>query len=73
LDEAISEATRQGYSVIQSGRGYGKWGDGGYAHLDTEQPLGMILELIEVPRQRVPPENEFPPAQATGCGEVDIR
>jgi catechol 2,3-dioxygenase-like lactoylglutathione lyase family enzyme len=73
LDEAISEATRQGYSVIQSGRGYGKWGDGGYAYLDTEQPLGMILELIEVPRERVPPEKEFPPAQATGCGEVDIR
>jgi methylmalonyl-CoA/ethylmalonyl-CoA epimerase len=49
--------------VIQSGRGYGRWGDGGYAYLDTEESLGMILELIEVPRERVPPEREFPPAQ----------
>jgi methylmalonyl-CoA/ethylmalonyl-CoA epimerase len=61
LDEAISEATRQGYMVIQSGQGYGRWGDGGYAYLDTEEPLGMILELIEVPRERVPPDMEFPP------------
>jgi len=63
LDDAISEATRQGYRVIQSGRGHGRWGDGGYAYLDTEEALGMILELIEVPRERVPPEMEFPPAQ----------
>lgn len=68
LDEAISEATRQGYMVIQSGRGYGRWGDGGYAYLDTEEPLGMILELIEVPRERVPPEMEFPPTQGIQRG-----
>ena len=62
LDEAISEATDNGYVVIQSGRGYGKAGDGGYAYLDTEESLGTTLELIEVPRERVPPEMEFPPA-----------
>jgi len=69
LDEAISDATEHGYVVIQSGRGYGKWGDGGYAYLDTKESLGTILELIEVPRERVPPEMEFPPSPEPGRGE----
>lgn len=60
FDEAVAEARRQGFSVLQSGRGFGRFGDGGYAYLDTEASLGMILELIEVPRERVPPESEFP-------------
>jgi len=69
LDDAISEATKNGYVVIQSGRGYGKGGDGGYAYLDTEESLGTTLELIEVPRERVPPEMEFPPTPEPRRGE----
>lgn len=61
LDEAVAEAGRQGFSVLQTGRGYGRLGDGGYAYLDTESALGVIMELIEVPRERVAPESEFPP------------
>ena len=61
FDEAVAEAARQGYAVLQSGRGYGARGDGGYAYLDTEATLGMILEVIEVLRERVPPEAVFPP------------
>jgi methylmalonyl-CoA/ethylmalonyl-CoA epimerase len=60
LDQATAEAAQQGYAVLQSGRGYGKHGDGGYAYLDTEGTLGMILELIEIPRERVAPEGTFP-------------
>lgn len=60
LDQGISEVTKRGYSVLQSGRGYGRWGDGGFAYLDTEDSFGTILELIEVPRERIPPEAEFP-------------
>jgi methylmalonyl-CoA/ethylmalonyl-CoA epimerase len=59
-DQAVAEAVAKGYSVIQSGRGYGRWGDGGYAFLDTEQTLGLVVELIEVPRERVKPERRFP-------------
>jgi catechol 2,3-dioxygenase-like lactoylglutathione lyase family enzyme len=70
LDEAISEATKHGHVVIQSGRGYGKRGDGGYAYLDTKESLGAILELIEVPRERVPPEMEFPPTPKPRRGEL---
>jgi len=61
FDRAVADAQRQGFSVLQSGRGYGRLGDGGFAYLDTEATLGVILELIEVPRERVPPEAEFPP------------
>src|SRR5579859_298284 len=47
LQEAILAATRSGLRVLQSGRGYGRGGDGGYAYLDTEDYLGMVLEIIE--------------------------
>lgn len=61
FDQAVADAKRQGFSVLQSGRGYGKLGDGGFAYLDTEATLGLILELIEIPKERVPPEAEYPP------------
>jgi len=60
FDQALAEAAKRGYAVLQSGRGFGRWGDGGFAYLDTEASFGTILELIEVPRERVPPEAEFP-------------
>ena len=62
FDDAVKEATDRGYTVLQSGRGYGKLGDGGYAYLDTEETLGFILELIEIPRERVPPEARYLPS-----------
>jgi methylmalonyl-CoA/ethylmalonyl-CoA epimerase len=61
LGPAVADAERQGFSMIQSGRGYGKSGDGGYAYFDTEASLGVILELIEIPKERIPPEAEYPP------------
>ena len=60
FDAALEEAAKRGYTVLQMGRGYGRWGDGGFAYLDTEDALGMILELIEVPRERFPPEKVYP-------------
>src|SRR5216684_3468106 len=41
FDEAVAEVQRRGYAILQSGRGYGRWGDGGYAYLDTEGDLGV--------------------------------
>lgn len=64
FDRAVADARQQGFSVLQSGRGFGRLGDGGFAYLDTEAALGVILELIEVPKERVPPESEFPPPLA---------
>lgn len=39
FDQAVTEAKRQGFSVLQSGRGYGRLGDGG----------------VRVPRHQGPP------------------
>jgi catechol 2,3-dioxygenase-like lactoylglutathione lyase family enzyme len=56
LDEAMEALGAKGWEMIQMGRGYGADGDGGFAYFDTRGEHGMILEVIEVPRQRVEPE-----------------
>jgi methylmalonyl-CoA/ethylmalonyl-CoA epimerase len=61
FDQGIADAAAAGFPVIQSGRGYGVRGDGGFAYLDTQQKLGTILELLEIPSQRTPPEGYYPP------------
>lgn len=60
LDEAVAQARAAGFEVIQSGRGYGVQGDGGFAYLGTEETLGAIFELIEVPSERYPPDEVYP-------------
>lgn len=61
VKEAVAEAARSGVQVLQSGRGYGLHGDGAYAYMDTQDVLGMIVEFIELPKERVAPEAVFPP------------
>jgi catechol 2,3-dioxygenase-like lactoylglutathione lyase family enzyme len=56
LDAGIAAMARHGFRVMQAGRGYGLDGDGGFAYLDTQDRLGVILELIEVPARRREPE-----------------
>lgn len=54
IAEAVSAASAAGYEPIQSARGYGVGGDGGFAYYDTTATLGLIAELIEVPTVRRP-------------------
>lgn len=56
LSDAITAMSEAGYEVIQSGTGYGLDGDGGYAYFDTEPRLGVVVEALEVPQRRRPPE-----------------
>jgi hypothetical protein len=42
--------------MTMDGSGFGKDGDGHYAYLDTEKMLGVTLELIERPKNRLQPE-----------------
>ena len=60
LTEAAAEFTASGYEAIQTGAGYGLDGDGGYAYFDTSAELGVILELIEVPKRRREPDFVYP-------------
>lgn len=62
LDAASQTMAARGYVMIQSGRGYGAHGDGGYAYFEMPGVLAAILELIELPSERRLPESVYPPA-----------
>ena len=61
VDAAVAGAEKSGVRVLQSGRGHGLRGDGAFAYMDTEAALGVIVEFIEIPRERVAPEAVYPP------------
>ena len=61
MDEAIRDARQMGLEVMMDGSGFGQEGDGHYSYLDTEDELGVILELIERPHKRSLPEKIYPP------------
>jgi catechol 2,3-dioxygenase-like lactoylglutathione lyase family enzyme len=54
--DAIPVMEAAGYELLQAGLGHGLHGDGGFAYFDTESALGVILEAIEVPSVRRPPD-----------------
>jgi hypothetical protein len=64
IRDAVAAATDAGFEVLQSGRGYGVRGDGGFAYLDTYAQLRVILELLEFPSERRPPEAVWPRGRA---------
>ena len=68
MEAALAEAEASGVAMLQDGAGFGRDGDGHYAYLDTEGEIGIMLELIERPEGRVPPDKIYPPEQA-GAGE----
>ena len=61
FDGEVARFQALGYELIESGRGYGAAGDGGFAYFDTTADLGLILELVAIPRDRIPPEATYPP------------
>ena len=60
METAIAQAESSGLTMIQDGSGFGLDGDGHYAYLDTEDKIGVTIELIERPRRRVLPEKIYP-------------
>jgi len=61
MEAALDQARAAGLEMIQDGAGFGLDGDGHYAYLDTEDKIGVTIELIERPKRRVPPEKIYPP------------
>jgi catechol 2,3-dioxygenase-like lactoylglutathione lyase family enzyme len=61
MQSAIRQAEEAGYRMIQDGSGFGPDGDGHYAYLDTEEDFGFVIELIQAPKRRFPPEKVYPP------------
>ena len=60
MNDALAQAHSAGLNMIQDGSGFGLYGDGHYAYLETEEPLGVTLELIQRPKARVKPEKIYP-------------
>ena len=63
MAEALELARAAGLEVLMDGGGFGADGDGCYAYLDTQERLGITLELVQRPLRRRPPEKVFPPRQ----------
>ena len=61
MNDALAETHSAGLEMIQDGSGFGLDGDGHYAYLETEEHLGVTLELIQRPKARVQPEKIYPP------------
>jgi methylmalonyl-CoA/ethylmalonyl-CoA epimerase len=67
MERALGQARAAGIEMIMDGSGFGRDGDGWYAYLDTEDRLGVTLELIQRPKNRRPPEKVYPAGiQLTG-------
>ena len=58
---ALEQARVAGFTVLQEGSGFGLGSDGHYAYLDTEAQFGVTFELVQRPKERVPPEKIYPP------------
>lgn len=61
MGRALIQVNSAGFRMIQDGSGFGLDGDGHYAYLETEELLGVTLELIQRPKARVQPEKIYPP------------
>lgn len=72
LDKALAYFKKQGIGELQSADGLGVKGDGRYVYLDTEATLGTILELIQVPSERVPPDQVYSPMADSAAAKIDI-
>jgi hypothetical protein len=64
MEAALAEAAAAGVDMVQDGAGFGRDGDGHYAYLDTEAEIGVMLELIERPEGRMPPDKIYPAGQS---------
>jgi catechol 2,3-dioxygenase-like lactoylglutathione lyase family enzyme len=60
MDASTRQMQALGYDLIQSGRGYGVQGDGAFAYFATADRLGTLIELIQLPKERYPPDATYP-------------
>ncbi len=63
MHAALAQAEAAGLMMTMDGAGFGADGDGHYAYLDTEDKIGVTIELIERPKGRMQPEEIYPPQE----------
>lgn len=69
MEEALAQAEAAGLTMTMDGAGFGRDGDGHYAYLDTEDTLGVTIELIERPKGRIRAEKVYPPEESEEASE----
>ncbi|WP_166657326.1 VOC family protein [Ilumatobacter fluminis] len=57
---AMQSLTDSGFRYVQGARGFGAEGDGAFAYFETDEPVGTIIEVIEAPKVRIPPDFVYP-------------
>lgn len=60
IEEALKTVRKAGIEITMEGSGYGLDGDGYFAYLDTEELIGITLELMERPKRRRKPFKTYP-------------
>jgi methylmalonyl-CoA/ethylmalonyl-CoA epimerase len=60
MPTAIAQAASVGAELVQEGSGHGLDGSGHFAYVDATRTLGTIIELVQYPKVRVPPERIYP-------------
>jgi methylmalonyl-CoA/ethylmalonyl-CoA epimerase len=60
IDAAIAAMDARGYSVVQSGAGFGVDGDGAFVYFDTTADFGCYYEAILGPRALRRPDRHIP-------------
>lgn len=60
IKEALKTVRKAGIKVTMEGGGYGLDGDGYFVYLDTEELIGITLELMERPKRRRKPYKTYP-------------
>jgi methylmalonyl-CoA/ethylmalonyl-CoA epimerase len=68
LAAAVRAMNAAHFPAIQGGTGHGLGGDGGHAYFDTLGAFGFLVEAIERPAERRPPERWWPAPPADGNG-----
>jgi hypothetical protein len=61
MQAALAEVEAAGLMMTMDGAGFGRDGDGHYAYLDTEDKIGVTMELIERSKGRATPESVYQP------------
>ena len=61
MQDSLAEAEKAGLRMTMDGAGFGRDADGHFAYLDTENVIGVTLELIDRPQGRMKPESVYPP------------
>ncbi len=60
MAESLRLAEECGLKMTMDGKGFGLDGDGHYAYLDTEDLIGVTLEMICRPKRRHEPDSTYP-------------